>query len=69
MIFVMNPNFNFYIFDFFQLAKLPPEDMNAVHNLRLLGGSSDTKKSSTGAFSLKFDMHKVITIVLVCMWL
>ncbi|KAK9984562.1 hypothetical protein SO802_034087 [Lithocarpus litseifolius] len=41
-----------------KLAKLPPEDMNAVHNLRLLGGSSDTKKSSTGTFSLKFDMHK-----------
>ncbi|XP_059442296.1 SNARE-interacting protein KEULE [Corylus avellana] len=41
-----------------KLAKLPEEDMNAVHNLRLLGGSSDTKKSSTGAFSLKFDMHK-----------
>ncbi|KAL4602595.1 hypothetical protein ACB092_10G064100 [Castanea dentata] len=41
-----------------KLAKLPPEDMNAVHNLRLIGGSSDTKKSSTGTFSLKFDMHK-----------
>ncbi|KAK4557988.1 hypothetical protein RGQ29_007654 [Quercus rubra] len=41
-----------------KLAKLPSEDMNAVHNLRLLGGSSDTKKSSTGTFSLKFDMHK-----------
>ncbi|XP_050263795.1 SNARE-interacting protein KEULE [Quercus robur] len=41
-----------------KLAKLPPEDMNAVHNLRLLGGSSDTKKSSTGTFTLKFDMHK-----------
>lgn len=39
--------------------------MNAIHNLRLLGGSSDTKKSSTGAFSLKFDMHKVIAIMLV----
>jgi syntaxin-binding protein 1 len=41
-----------------KLAKLPSEDMNAVHNLRLLGGSSDTKKSTTGAFSLKFDIHK-----------
>ncbi|KAG2677519.1 hypothetical protein I3760_12G101300 [Carya illinoinensis] len=41
-----------------KLAKLPPEDVNAVHTLRLLGGSSDTKKSSTGAFSLKFDIHK-----------
>ncbi|CAL5429761.1 unnamed protein product [Camellia sinensis] len=42
----------------FQLARLPPEDMNAVNNMRLLEGSSDTKKSSTGAFSLKFDVHK-----------
>ncbi|KAF5460790.1 hypothetical protein F2P56_020632 [Juglans regia] len=41
-----------------KLAKLPPEDMNAVHTLRILGGSSDTKKSTTGAFSLKFDIHK-----------
>ncbi|CAL5356021.1 unnamed protein product [Camellia sinensis] len=40
------------------LARLPPEDMNAVNNMRLLEGSSDTKKSSTGAFSLKFDVHK-----------
>lgn len=51
-----------YICNLVQLAKLPPEDMNAVHNLRLLGGSSDTKKSSTGTFSLKFDMHKVIAL-------
>ncbi|PON57410.1 Sec1-like protein [Parasponia andersonii] len=41
-----------------KLAKLPPEDMNAVNNLKLLGGSSDTKKSSISPFSLKFDMHK-----------
>ncbi|XP_028114014.1 SNARE-interacting protein KEULE-like isoform X3 [Camellia sinensis] len=41
-----------------ELARLPPEDMNAVNNMRLLEGSSDTKKSSTGAFSLKFDVHK-----------
>jgi syntaxin-binding protein 1 len=41
-----------------KLAKLPPEDMNAVHNLKLLGGSTDTKKSSMSPFSLKFDMHK-----------
>ncbi|XP_022719584.1 SNARE-interacting protein KEULE-like isoform X2 [Durio zibethinus] len=41
-----------------KLAKLPPEDMNAVNNMRLLAPPSDTKKSSTGAFSLKFDMHK-----------
>ena len=42
----------------FQLAKLPPDDMNAVNNMKLLGGVPDTKKS-TGAFSLKFDIHKV----------
>uniref|UniRef100_A0A5B6YPL4 Putative SNARE-interacting protein KEULE-like isoform X1 n=1 Tax=Davidia involucrata TaxID=16924 RepID=A0A5B6YPL4_DAVIN len=41
-----------------ELARLPPEDMNAVNNMRLLEGSSDTKKSSIGAFSLKFDVHK-----------
>ncbi|KAJ4827948.1 hypothetical protein Tsubulata_029131 [Turnera subulata] len=41
-----------------ELAKLPQDDMNAVNNMRLLGGVSETKKSSTGAFSLKFDIHK-----------
>ncbi|GMN32561.1 hypothetical protein TIFTF001_003733 [Ficus carica] len=41
-----------------KLAKLPPDDMNAVNNLQLLGGSSETKKSSMSPFSLKFDMHK-----------
>ncbi|XP_021287671.1 SNARE-interacting protein KEULE-like [Herrania umbratica] len=41
-----------------KLAKLPAEDMNAVNNMRLLGGSPDTKKSFTGIFSLKFDFHK-----------
>ncbi|KAK3041039.1 hypothetical protein RJ639_026836 [Escallonia herrerae] len=40
-----------------ELARLPTEDMHAVYNMRLLEGSSDTKKSST-AFSLKFDVHK-----------
>ncbi|CAL5442207.1 unnamed protein product [Camellia sinensis] len=40
------------------LARLSPEDMNAVNNMRLLEASSDTKKSSIGAFSLKFDVHK-----------
>lgn len=37
--------------------------MNAVNNMRLLGGSPESKKSSTGAFSLKFDIHKVNTHV------
>lgn len=49
-------------FNFFQLAKLPPEDMNAVHTLRAMWGSSDTKKSSTRGFALKFDIHKVIAL-------
>ncbi|OVA10308.1 Sec1-like protein [Macleaya cordata] len=41
-----------------QLARLSPEDMNAVNNMRLLEGSSDTKKNSIGGFSLKFDGQK-----------
>ncbi|XP_011033888.1 PREDICTED: SNARE-interacting protein KEULE-like [Populus euphratica] len=41
-----------------KLARLPRDDMNAVNNMRLLAGASDTKKRSTGAFSLKFDIHK-----------
>ncbi|XP_022759258.1 SNARE-interacting protein KEULE-like isoform X2 [Durio zibethinus] len=41
-----------------KLAKLPPDDMNAVNNMRLLVPPSDSKKSSAGAFSLKFDIHK-----------
>lgn len=42
-----------------QLARLSADDMNAVTNMKLLAGGADTKKSSTGAFSLKFDIHKV----------
>ncbi|XP_038875748.1 SNARE-interacting protein KEULE-like isoform X1 [Benincasa hispida] len=41
-----------------KLAKLPPEDMNAVTNMRLLGAAPDSKKSSLGSFSLKFDINK-----------
>lgn len=41
-----------------KLAKLPPDDMTAVNNMRLLGGSSDSKKSSSSPFSLKFDIKK-----------
>ncbi|CAM8957018.1 unnamed protein product [Rhodiola kirilowii] len=41
-----------------QLARLSNDDMNAVTSMRLLEGSSGTKKSSGGAFMLKFDMHK-----------
>ncbi|KAL0409580.1 UNVERIFIED_CONTAM: SNARE-interacting protein KEULE [Sesamum radiatum] len=40
-----------------ELARLPPDDMTAVYNMRLLEPSSDTKKSSL-PFSLKFDVHK-----------
>ncbi|KAK4262652.1 hypothetical protein QN277_028188 [Acacia crassicarpa] len=41
-----------------KVAKLTSEDMRAVHNLSMLGGQPDTKKSVTGAFALKFDLHK-----------
>ncbi|KAJ6946448.1 hypothetical protein NC651_001245 [Populus alba x Populus x berolinensis] len=41
-----------------KVVRLPQDDMNAVNNMRLLAGASETKKSSTGAFSLKFDIHK-----------
>ncbi|KAG9158915.1 hypothetical protein Leryth_013304 [Lithospermum erythrorhizon] len=41
-----------------ELARLPPEDINAVYNMRLLEGSSDSKKNSSVPFSLKFDVHK-----------
>ncbi|KAL3743190.1 hypothetical protein ACJRO7_018485 [Eucalyptus globulus] len=41
-----------------KLAKLPMDDMNAVNNMRLLGGATETKKSSMSSFTLKFDMHK-----------
>ncbi|KAG8662168.1 SNARE-interacting protein KEULE isoform X2 [Manihot esculenta] len=41
-----------------KLANLPQDDMNAVSNMRLLGGSLESKSSSTGAFSLKFDIRK-----------
>ena len=47
------------MFNAWQLAKLPPEDMSAVTNMRLLGAAPDSKKSSLGSFSLKFDIHKV----------
>lgn len=42
-----------------QLAKLSAEDMKAIQNMRLLAGtSSDSKKKSSGNFSLKFDGQK-----------
>ncbi|XP_072971201.1 SNARE-interacting protein KEULE-like [Typha angustifolia] len=40
-----------------QLAKLSPDDMNAVNNMRYLGGL-DGKKTSGSGFSLKFDSQK-----------
>nr|GLL49277.1 SNARE-interacting protein KEULE isoform X2 [Ipomoea trifida] len=42
-----------------EVAKLPQDDMSAVYNMRLLEGSSENKKSSSGSFSLKFDVHKL----------
>ncbi|KAE8717227.1 putative protein transport Sec1a [Hibiscus syriacus] len=44
--------------DLIKLAKLPPEDVNTVYNMRMLAPLSETKKSSTSSFSLKFDIHK-----------
>ena len=45
---------------FHQLAKLSPEDMKVMNNMRMLEGSSAApKKMSGGGFSLKFDAHKV----------
>ncbi|PON67178.1 Sec1-like protein [Trema orientale] len=41
-----------------ELAKLPPMDWDAVNNLKLLGGSSDSKESPTSPFSLIFHMRK-----------
>ncbi|KAK2651959.1 hypothetical protein Ddye_011815 [Dipteronia dyeriana] len=41
-----------------KLAKLTPDDMIAVNNMRFLGGSIDCKKNSIGAFPLKFDIYK-----------
>ncbi|KAH9649006.1 SNARE-interacting protein KEULE [Citrus sinensis] len=41
-----------------KLAKLTADDMTAVNNMRLLGGALESKKSTIGAFSLKFDIHK-----------
>ncbi|KAA8515933.1 hypothetical protein F0562_019112 [Nyssa sinensis] len=40
-----------------QLAKVSHEDMKAVKNMRMLEGS-DTRKTPSGSFSLKFDAHK-----------
>lgn len=43
-----------------QLAKLSPDDMKVINNMKLLGGSSDSKKTAaSGGFSLKFDGQKV----------
>ncbi|XAR54995.1 hypothetical protein NMG60_11030359 [Bertholletia excelsa] len=41
-----------------ELARLPPEDLAAVNNMRLLEGSSDNKKSLFRPLNLKFDVHK-----------
>lgn len=41
-----------------ELARIPQDDMNAVYNMRFLEGSSNTKKSSSVTFGLKFDVSK-----------
>ncbi|KNA14722.1 hypothetical protein SOVF_105040 [Spinacia oleracea] len=41
-----------------QLAGLSSDDTNAVYNMKLLGTPPETKKSSLGAFALKFDNKK-----------
>ncbi|KAK7330691.1 hypothetical protein VNO77_24889 [Canavalia gladiata] len=41
-----------------KVAKLTNDDAIAINNLRMLGGEPETKKTSSGAFALKFDMHK-----------
>ncbi|KAJ4831897.1 hypothetical protein Tsubulata_018104 [Turnera subulata] len=41
-----------------KLAKLPVKDMEALHNMRLLGESADTTKGITKTFSMKFNIHK-----------
>lgn len=48
----------FHIVILLQLAKLSRADMKAVKNMKLLEGS-DSKKTSHGGFSLKFDSAKV----------
>ncbi|XP_054810102.1 SNARE-interacting protein KEULE-like isoform X2 [Prosopis cineraria] len=40
-----------------KVARLTSEDMTAAYNLKLLGTQPEATKSSTGSFSLKFDIH------------
>ncbi|CAN1333127.1 SNARE-interacting protein KEULE [Linum perenne] len=42
-----------------KLAKLPEDDMTAVNNMRMFGGTTETKKSSA-SFSLKFDIKELV---------
>lgn len=51
-------------FPSFQLAKLTPEDMKAVKNMRMLEGT-DSKKAANGSFSLKFDAQKQVIVIVV----
>jgi syntaxin-binding protein 1 len=41
-----------------ELAKLPADDINAVHNMKFLDGSSNVQRSSTAPFPLKFRINK-----------
>jgi len=54
---------NFYLLCASQLAKLTEEDMSVVHNFRMLGGQPVAKKSKTSGFGLKFEIHKVMTVI------
>ncbi|KAK8996647.1 hypothetical protein V6N11_081913 [Hibiscus sabdariffa] len=49
--------------DLIELSELPPDDVNAVNNMRRFAPVSEPKQSSTGSFSLKFDIHKVNVLV------
>ena len=46
-----------------QLAGLSADDMIAVKNMRCLC-ASDTKKSSTGGFTMKFELRKVTCCII-----
>lgn len=50
---------NAKLYFIFQLAKLSPDDMNAVNNMTYLGGLATKKTSGGSKFSLKFDTQKV----------
>ncbi|KAK4435129.1 SNARE-interacting protein KEULE [Sesamum alatum] len=61
LFFYLSCQYNYYqlCVSTFQLARLPPDDANAVYNMRLLEAPpSYTPRSSILPFPLKFDVHK-----------